>query len=79
MTCRPHALPAACERMSDEAKAGVFDYFERFYNPKRQHSTFRYLGSMEFEMEVQSALQGLRSNFTARSTVCRDTSFLFFP
>jgi len=33
----------------DEAKADVFDYIERFYNPKRRHSTIGYLSPMEFE------------------------------
>jgi hypothetical protein len=28
---------------SDDAKADVFDYIERFYNPKRRHSTIGYL------------------------------------
>ena len=27
-------------RTRDEAKADVFDYIERFYNPRRRHSTF---------------------------------------
>jgi transposase InsO family protein len=27
-------------RTRDENKADVFDYIERFYNPKRRHSTF---------------------------------------
>jgi len=26
-------------RTRDEARADVFDYIERFYNPKRRHST----------------------------------------
>jgi putative transposase len=30
-------------RTRDEAKADVFDYIERFYNPKRRHSTIGYL------------------------------------
>jgi putative transposase len=29
-------------RSRDEAKADVFDYMERFYNPKRRHSTIGY-------------------------------------
>jgi putative transposase len=31
----------ACKvfRSRDQAKAGVFDYIERFRNPKRHHST----------------------------------------
>jgi putative transposase len=30
-------------RSRNEAKADVFDYIERFYNPKRRHSTIGYL------------------------------------
>ena len=30
-------------RSRAEAKADVFDYIERFYNPKRRHSTLGYL------------------------------------
>jgi putative transposase len=36
-------------RTRDQAKADVFDYIERFYNPKRRHSTIGYLSPMEFE------------------------------
>ena len=36
----------------DEAKADVFDYIERFYNPKRRHSTIGYLSPMEFERKA---------------------------
>src|SRR6478672_4779860 len=36
----------------DDAKADVFDYIERFYNPKRRHSTIGYLSPMEFERQV---------------------------
>ena len=36
-------------RTRDEAKADVFDYIERFYNPKRRHSTIGYLSPVEFE------------------------------
>jgi putative transposase len=30
-------------RTRNEAKVDVFDYIERFYNPKRRHSTIGYL------------------------------------
>jgi putative transposase len=36
-------------RTRNEARADVFDYIERFYNPKRRHSTIGYLSPMEFE------------------------------
>ena len=39
-------------RTRDEARADVFDYIERFYNPKRRHSTIGYLSPMEFESQV---------------------------
>ncbi|WP_183658027.1 IS3 family transposase [Brucella daejeonensis] len=39
-------------RTRDNAKADVFDYIERFYNPKRRHSTLGYLSPMEFENKV---------------------------
>jgi putative transposase len=36
-------------RSRDQARADVFDYIERFYNPQRRHSTIGYLSPMEFE------------------------------
>jgi putative transposase len=39
-------------RTRDEAKADVFDYIERFYNPKRRHSTIGYISPMEFEAKA---------------------------
>jgi putative transposase len=33
----------------DEARADVFDYIERFYNAKRQHSTLGYMSPAQFE------------------------------
>jgi transposase InsO family protein len=32
-------------RTRDDAKADVFDYIERFYNPKRRHPTIGYMSS----------------------------------
>jgi len=39
-------------RTRNEAKADVFDYIERFYNPKRRHSTIGYLSPVEFERQA---------------------------
>jgi putative transposase len=39
-------------RTRDAAKADVFDYIERFYNPKRRHSTIGYVSPMEFERQA---------------------------
>jgi putative transposase len=36
-------------RTRDEIRADVFDYIERFYNPKRRHSTLGYISPIEFE------------------------------
>jgi len=42
-------------RTRDEARADVFDYIERFYNPRRRHSTLGYLSPVEFENSMSSA------------------------
>jgi putative transposase len=39
----------------DEARADVFDYVERFYNPRRRHSTLGYLSPAEYETTADSA------------------------
>ncbi|MBG6161725.1 transposase InsO family protein [Labrenzia sp. EL_195] len=39
-------------RTRKDARADVFDLIERFYNPKRRHSTLGYLSPMEFENKV---------------------------
>ena len=39
----------------DEARADVFDYVERFYNRRRQHSTLGYLSPAAFEDATASA------------------------
>lgn len=38
-----------------EARADVFDYIERFYNPKRRHSTLGYLSPVDFEKQAMQA------------------------
>ncbi len=42
-------------RTRNQAKADVFDYIERFYNPTRRHSTLGYLSPMDFERQAQVA------------------------
>jgi putative transposase len=41
-----------CCATRDQAKLGVFDYIECFYNPSRRHSTIRYLSPVEFEKQA---------------------------
>ena len=36
-------------RTREQARADVFDYIERFYNPTRRHSTLGYVSPIEFE------------------------------
>jgi transposase InsO family protein len=43
-------------RSRDEAKADVFDYIERFYNPKRRHSTIGYLNK-PYGVRAQSRIR----------------------
>jgi putative transposase len=36
-------------RTRDEARADIFDYIERFYNPLRRHSTLNYVSPATYE------------------------------
>ncbi len=42
-------------RTRNQARADVFDYIERFYNPTRRHSTLGYLSPMHFEKQANVA------------------------
>jgi putative transposase len=42
-------------RTRDQARADVFHYIERFYNPQRRHSTIGYISPMEFERMAVTA------------------------
>ncbi len=42
-------------RTRDEARADIFDYIERFYNPRRRHSTLGGLSPMEYEKRAKLA------------------------
>jgi putative transposase len=41
-------------RTREPARAEVFDYVERFYNPTRRHSTLGYLSPMAFEKAIEA-------------------------
>ena len=36
-------------RSREQARADVFDYIERFYNPVRKHSKLGFLSPVDFE------------------------------
>ncbi len=42
-------------RTRDQARADVFDYIERFYNPVRRHSTIGYCSPVAFEQQAALA------------------------
>ena len=42
-------------RTRDKARSDVFDYIERFYNPRRRHSTLGYLSPIEYERRAMEA------------------------
>ncbi|PZX48581.1 putative transposase [Cereibacter changlensis] len=44
-------------RTRNEARADVFDYIERFYNPRRRHSKLGYISPMEFEARAMLGVQ----------------------
>jgi putative transposase len=48
-TLKTERLSRRRYRTRDDLRADVFDYIERFYNPKRRHSTIGYLSPVQFE------------------------------
>lgn len=48
-TLKTERLNRKIYRTRDHCRADVFDYIERFYNPRRQHSTLGYVSPMQFE------------------------------
>lgn len=48
-------IGAKIYRTRSQAKADVFDYIERFYNPRRRHSTLGYLSPIDFEKQSEVA------------------------
>jgi hypothetical protein len=42
-------------RARDQARADVFDYIERFYNPRRRHSTLDYMSPSAYEKRAMRA------------------------
>lgn len=51
----------------DEARADVFDYIERIYNPKRRHSTLGYLSPIDYEAE--GGVNGIGSSPTSAESI----------
>lgn len=41
-------------RSREQARADVFDYIERFYNPMRRHSTLGYVSPVQFEQAQEA-------------------------
>ena len=42
-------------RTRDAARADVLDYIERFYNPRRRHSTLDYISPVDYEAKMRLA------------------------
>ena len=48
-TMKTERLSRRHYRTRNDLQADVFDYIERFYNPKRRHSTIGYISPAQFE------------------------------
>jgi putative transposase len=48
-TLKTERLARKLYKTRDELRADVFDYIERFYNPKRRHSKLGYVSPVQFE------------------------------
>lgn len=51
-TLKTERIARKVYRTRDQARAEVFDYIERFYNPKRRHSTLGYVSPIDFEKQA---------------------------
>jgi putative transposase len=49
LTLKTERLTKKHYRTRDDLRADVFDYIERFYNPRRRHSTIGYISPIQFE------------------------------
>jgi putative transposase len=52
---KPDLTARKVYRTRDDARADLFDYIERCYNPRRRHSTLDYMRPVEFEEEAMLA------------------------
>ena len=48
-TLKTERLSKKYYRTRDDLRADVFDYIERFYNPRRRYSTIGYISPVQFE------------------------------
>ncbi|MEK6298559.1 MAG: integrase core domain-containing protein, partial [Paraburkholderia tropica] len=51
-TLKTERVNRSVYRTRDAARADVFDYIERFYNPHRRHSTLNFLSPVQFEQRM---------------------------
>jgi len=54
-TLKTERTAAKVYRSRDVARADVFDYIERFYNPRRRHSTLGYMSPIAYEEQMRLA------------------------
>jgi hypothetical protein len=59
----------AVYRTREDARAGVFDYVERYYNPYRRHSTLGYVSPADYEQAAGLAQDGVGGNGKAQTAV----------
>ena len=52
-TLKTERTAAKVYRSRNQARADIFDFIERFYNPIRRHSTIGYLSPIEFERRAE--------------------------
>ena len=72
----------------DQARADVFDYIERFYNPRRRHSLLGYVSPVQFEKKTVAAqllkssgksMAAQSSSITKREAISQSTLTLALP
>ncbi len=51
-TLKTERVSRSIYRTRGTARADVFDCIERFYNPRRRHSTLNFLSPVQFEQRM---------------------------
>jgi putative transposase len=63
-TLETELLDRTTFRTHSEARMGIFDYIEAFYNPRRRHTSLRNLSPVEYERRYNLSLENPSANLS---------------
>ena len=66
-TLETELLDRTTFRTHAEARMGIFDYIEAFYNPRRRHTSLRNLSPAEYERRYNLSLENPSANLSTEA------------